>query len=201
MPIVSASNGIRPEYRALAVIQLNKSVTPTEINDCVGTGDYAAKYISFLRNRFGFTFTIQKDGRNVVSYTCVDEPANVADLRSQKPKVKGAKPAKKQIADAQAAKSFKLKPGTKPVKKVRITKAMQQEVAAKVAKTDAEIKAANLEKMKAVSAKLAKKRSKSKKIIDVVENELGSTGEISNSYTVDAGWDSTEGLDIKRLVA
>lgn len=188
MPIVAASNGIRPEIRALAVIKLNKPVTPQEINDCVGTGDYAAKYISFLRNRYGFTFTVQKDGRTVLSYTCVGEPANVADLRSQKPKVKGAKPvvkaskpskpAKRQTADPVAAKQNKLRPAS-----------------------DEQIKAANLAKMKAVSAKLAKKKSKAKKVVDVVETELGSTGEISNSYTVDTGWDSTEGLDIKRLVA
>jgi len=181
MPIVAASNGIRPEIRALAVIELNKPVTPQEINDCVGTGDYAAKYISFLRNRYGFTFTVQKDGRAVLSYTCVGEPANVADLRSQKPKVKGAKPAKSKVAKSTKTKTAKT-------------------VATKTkTKTAEQIKAANLEKMKKVSAKIAKQ--KTKKVVDVVEAELGSTGEITSSYNVDPAWDSAEGLDIKRLVA
>ena len=43
MPRVNASNGIRPEIRALAVLQLGKTVTPADINDHVGTGDYDRK--------------------------------------------------------------------------------------------------------------------------------------------------------------
>lgn len=93
MPIVAASNGVRPEYRALAVIKLNKPVTPKEINDYVGTGDYAAKYISFLR-RDGFVFDCTKDGRRIVSYTLVGEPKNVEYFRNMQPKQKAAAPAK-----------------------------------------------------------------------------------------------------------
>lgn len=88
MPIVAASNGVRPEIRALAVFKLNKPVTPQQINDCVGTGDYAAKYVSFLNTRYGFTITAQKDGRRVVSYTMIAEPKNAAELRGMKPKSK-----------------------------------------------------------------------------------------------------------------
>lgn len=104
MPRVAASNGVRPEIRALGVIQLNKPVTPSEINNHVGTGDYAAKYISFLKTRYGCTFTIQKDGKKVVSYTLVGEPENIADLRSASPKVakaKSVKSAKKVVAKKQ----------------------------------------------------------------------------------------------------
>lgn len=86
MPKVSASNGIRPEIRALAVLQLGKTVTPAEINAHVGTGDYAAKYVSFLNTRYGFNITAQKDGRKVVSYTVIAEPANAAELRGATPK-------------------------------------------------------------------------------------------------------------------
>lgn len=93
MPIVAASNGVRPEYRALAVIKLNKPVTPKEINDYVGTGDYAAKYISFLR-RDGFVFDCTKDGRRIVSYTLVAEPKNAEYFRNMQPKQKAAAPAK-----------------------------------------------------------------------------------------------------------
>jgi hypothetical protein len=87
MPIVKASNGVRPEIRALKVITLNKAVTPGEINKEVGTGDYAAKYVTFLR-RLGFEFTSKKDGRSIVSYTLVKEPLNVADFRNAAPKEK-----------------------------------------------------------------------------------------------------------------
>lgn len=88
MPRVAASNGVRPEIRALGVIKLNKPVTPSEINTHVGAGDYAAKYISFLKTRYGFEFTVQKDGRKVVSYTLIKEPSNADALRATKPPVK-----------------------------------------------------------------------------------------------------------------
>lgn len=86
MPRVAASNGIRPEIRALSVIQLNVAVTPAEINKAVGTGDYAAKYISFLR-KLGFDFTVTKDGKKVVSYILTKEPANAGTLRAAGPVV------------------------------------------------------------------------------------------------------------------
>jgi hypothetical protein len=174
MPIVSASNGIRPEIRALAVIKLNKPVTPKEINDCVGTGDYAAKYVSFLNTRYGFTIETQKDGRRVVSYTCIAEPKNVAELRDMKPKAKtAAKPAK----------------AAKPTKTVK-------------ALTPEQIRAKNLETMKKVTAKQTGKKivakAAAKKIkVDPVEQALGSTGEVATSFTVDAGWDSMENVNVK----
>jgi hypothetical protein len=167
MPIVSASNGIRPEIRALAVIKLNKPVTPKEINDCVGTGDYAAKYISFLNTRYGFTIEAQKNGRTVVSYTCIAEPANVADLRAMKPKVKGTKVAK----------------ATKPAKTASLM-------------TPAEIKAKNLETMRKVTAKNEAVKAAAKKVkVDVVEKTLGSTGEIA--FSIDAGFDSMDNVNVK----
>lgn len=88
MPRVAASNGVRPEIRALGVIKLNKPVTPSDINAHVGVGDYAAKYISFLKTKYGFDFTVQKDGRKIVSYTLIKEPSNVDALRATTPPVK-----------------------------------------------------------------------------------------------------------------
>ena len=89
MPRVASSNGIRPEFRALAVIKLNVPVTPEEINTKVGTGNYAAKYISFLR-KADFVFDVQKDGKKVVSYTLTKEPEKASDLRKAGPAVAAA---------------------------------------------------------------------------------------------------------------
>ena len=187
MPIVAASNGIKPYIRALAVIQLNKPVAPSVINQCVGTGDYAAKYISKLR-KDGFEFTSAKDGREIVSYTLVAEPTNAAYFRNMQPKVKGAK-------KAVVAKPAKVK---KP--KVIITKALQKSVAVEIAKSDAAVKAANLAKMKAITAKntkkVAAKKRKIDKLVDEVENAFGTTGEITGS-AVDAGWDSMENVNVR----
>lgn len=189
MPIVSASNGIRPEIRALAVIKLNKPVTPKEINDCVGTGDYAAKYVSFLNTRYGFTIETQKDGRRVVSYTCIAEPKNVADLRAMKPKAKTAKTKTVTAKTIKTEVDMIVARNKAPTKKVK-------------ALTDEQIRAKNLETMKKVTAKQTGKKivakAAAKKIkIDPVEQELGSTGEVATSFTVDAGWDSMENVNVK----
>lgn len=116
MPIVASSNGIRPRYRALAVIQLNKPVTPQEINDCVGTGDYAAKYISFLR-RDGFVFDVTKVGRCIVAYTLIAEPASAAYFRNLQPKQKTTKQVGKVVPSTRISGGVTLKPAKAPAKK------------------------------------------------------------------------------------
>lgn len=65
-------------------------------------------------------------------------------------------------------------------------------------KTIDQIKAENLEKMKAVTAK----RKMMKTIdFDDVEVEVEIEADDSGYYKIDPAWDSTEGLDIKKLVA
>jgi hypothetical protein len=94
MPRNAKSNGIPPQVRALAVIKLGVPVTPSEINKCVDTGNYASKWILYLKI-MGFEFEVKKDGRNVVSYTMISEPKNAAELRAMQPKVSNVKkPAK-----------------------------------------------------------------------------------------------------------
>jgi len=200
MPKVSASNGIRPEIRALAVLQMGKTVTPAEINAYVGTGDYAAKYVSFLNTRYGFTVTANKDGRKVVSYTMIAEPANAAELRSATPK-------------APKAKTVKLSTVVKKVnKKFTASKALAAENAAIVravteAENIAEIKAKNLETMKKVAAKFkptkakaAKKAKRSPRETDYVRETFGTTGEIATSYSIDKDWDSIDGVDLSKII-
>lgn len=194
MPRVSASNGIRPEIRALAVLQLGKTVTPKEINDHVGTGEYAAKYVSFLNTRYGFNITANKDGRRVVSYTVIAEPANAAALRSATPK-------------ATKAKAAKVPKAPKVSKALGLTKSQAKQVRDEVAAEKvADIKAKNLETLKKVAAernKATTKKAKAKRVpreSDYVRDTFGSTGEIATSYNVDADWDSVEGLDLQKLV-
>jgi hypothetical protein len=182
MPRTAASNGVKPYLRALAVIQPGVPVTPQVINDHVGTGDYAAKYISFLRTRHGFEFTCQKDGRSIVSYTLIKEPADAAALRSLQPKVKAAAP-KVAAPKVAAPKAAKVKAPTKSA-----TVTGERKVAA--------IKAKNLETMKSVAAK--RKNVKVREFDDVTET-FGTSGEVGSSFSVDGDWDSIEGLDLKYL--
>lgn len=186
MPRVAASNGVRPEIRALAVLQLGKTVTPAEINAHVGTGDYAAKYVSFLNTRYGFTITANKDGRKVVSYTVVAEPSNAADLRAATPKVKITKPAAK-------AKSV--------AKVLKLTMAEAKEIRDEVkAEKAAEIKAKNLATLKAVAAKRKAAPKKKVREFDDVTEQFGTSGEVGTSFNVDRDWDSVEGLDLSKLL-
>ena len=183
MPRTTASNGIRPEIRALAVFRINKPVTPKEINDCVGTGDYAAKYVSFLNTRYGFKITANKDGRKVVSYTMIAEPANAADLRAQTPKAaKAPKAAAPKVAKAP---------------KVVAPKAAK--APAKSAKSVADIKAANLAKLKEVAANRTKAAKRVREFDDVTE-QFGTSGEVGTSFNVDRDWDSIDGLDLSKLL-
>lgn len=190
MPKVAASNGIRPEIRALAVLQLNKTVTPQEINDCVGTGDYAAKYVSFLNNRYGFTITANKDGRKVVSYNVVAEPANAADLRSMTPKAPKTKAPKTKAP--KVAKTVKAPASdmllTVGAAHINVNKVKApKKVAAK--KSVADIKASNLAKLKAVG-----QRFKADQVQVLTEAPA------STSFSIDNDWDSVEGLDLKNLI-
>lgn len=191
MPRVSASNGIRPEIRALAVLQLGKTVTPDEINAHVGTGEYAAKYVSFLNTRYGFNITANKDGRKVVSYTVIAEPANAAELRSATPKTKIAKPKAKSVAKVLGLTKTE-------------TKAIRAEVAAE--KSVEDIKAKNLATIKKVAEKQAAARkpkakvSKKTREFDDVTEQFGTSGEVATSYSIDKDWDSIEGTDLSKLL-
>ena len=192
MPRVAASNGIRPEIRALAVLQLGKTVTPQEINDHVGTGDYAAKYVSFLNTRYGFKITANKDGRKVVSYTVLAEPDNASDLRAATPK-----------APKLVVKSIK---SPKVAKVLGLTKTEAAEIRAEVKaeKTAEEIKAKNLETMRKVAAKMKAKKApkKAKKVreFDDVTETFGTSGEVGTSFSVERDWDSIDGLDLSKLL-
>lgn len=102
MPRISNTNGARPEYRALGLIQVGVRLTPAEIDAYVGTGPYASKYVSFLR-RDGFVFDTEKDGKKVLAYVLTTEPKNAAELRAL-----GTRPAvvkEKKVTEKPAAKA------------------------------------------------------------------------------------------------
>ena len=175
-----AGREVRGEFLALQLFdQVGKAVTPSEINDHVGRGDYAAKYISFLRGRHGFEFSVQKDGRTVVSYTLVSEPDNAADVRAMATgsgNVKAAKATKPKAAKAAKPKA------SKPVK-VRQSK---QTASAPVKKA-----ARNVLKERA------------DKEADALLAEIGmkNAGEYGGgTYSVDPDWDSMDGIDVANFL-
>ena len=168
-----AGREVRGEFLALQLFdKIGKAVSPSDINKHVGRGDYAAKYISFLRNRHGFEFSVQKDGREVVSYTLTAEPENsklVRDLAVAAKAVKAAKPAKAPKAKAAA----------KPVK----AKLSKQTPVAKAAR--------NVLKEKADAQADALLRDLGMK----------NAGEYAGgTYSVDPDWDSMDGIDVANFL-
>lgn len=199
----SADTMARRVKPIIHLIALNKSVTPSDISDLVrpagSTKDYSAKYITFLR-LLGFDFTVQKQGRKIVSYVCIVEPANVADIRAIGPKATKAKAAKAPKAP-KAAKAPKV--AAPKASKVAAPKAAKVAAPAPAKKSVADIKAANLAKLKSVAAAMKPKaKSKSKKVreFDDVTEQFGTSGEVGTSFNVDRDWDSVEGLDLSKLL-
>ena len=171
-----AGRDVRGEFLALQLFEIGKAVTPSEINSHVGYGDYAAKYISFLKNRHGFEFSVQKDGRAVVSYTLVAEPENAAAVRAmataspkaaKAPKVKVAKAAK--VAKPKASKPVKVRQ-SKQTASAPIKKAARQ-----VLKDRADAEADRL----------------------LAEIGMKNAGEYAGgTYSVDPDWDRMDGIDV-----
>lgn len=163
-----AGRDVRGEFLALQLFTVGKAVTPTEINTHVGRGDYAAKYISFLRNRHGFEFTVQKDGRTVLSYTLVSEPSNAAEVRARADA--SAPAAKTKVAKA---------PKVKAAKPVKVRQSKQTAPVAKAARN------------------VLKERADKQADALLAELGMKNAGEVhSGSYSVDPDWDSMDGIDV-----
>lgn len=170
---MARNTGKRPHELTLELFAQNVTQTPSEIDAFVKNGPYSSKHIWFLR-KLGHDISVNKQGRTVLSYT-YNGPGISTAVAPKPAKVAKPKPAK--VA--------------KPVKTASLM-------------TPDEIKAANLAKMQAVTAKMnkAKQKAAAKKTkrIDYVEKELGSTGEVATSFAVDNGWDSIDGLDLKKII-
>lgn len=172
-----AGRDVRGEFLTLQLFELGKAVTPKEINDHVGRGDYAAKYISFLRNRHGFEFSVQKDGREVVSYTLLVEPDNAAEVRAKAT----AAPAAAKTVKVKAAP--KVKTAAKPKMKVRQSK---QTASAPVKKA---------------ARNVLKDRADAEADRLLAEIGMKNAGEYAGgTYSVDPDWDSMDGIDVANFL-
>ena len=169
---------IKRAARVLPAIQPGVPFTPEAIDHIVG-GSYSTKFVFYLRE-LGFEFSVNKDGRKIVSYTLIKEPADAAAIRGATASAPRGKNAAPKAPKVKAAKVATPKP-------------------AKSTKSVAEIKAANLAKLKAVGAKQAKVAKRVREYDDVTE-QFGNNGEVATSFNVDRDWDSIEGLDLQKLV-
>lgn len=162
--------------KVLEITKIGVAVTPTEINDHVGKGNYASKFVLYLKI-LGYDFTVTKDGRTVTSYTLTklapNHEALVAAATSKgQPKVKAPK----------APKAPKAKVSKMAKQVADDFYAGQKKVAAKKKAPAKGGNAANLAKLREIGFKF-------RKPADEVEATFGNTGEVVGS--VDGGWDST----------
>lgn len=167
---------IKRAARVLPAIQPGVPFTPETIDQIVG-GSYSTKFVFYLRE-LGFEVSNNKDGRKIVSYTIIKEPADVAAIRGATPSAGRGKNATPKAPKVKAAKVAKPAKSTKSI---------------------AEIKAANLAKLKAVGAKQTKVAKRVREYDDVTE-QFGNSGEVGTSFNVDRDWDSIEGLDLQKLL-
>ena len=167
---------IKRAARVLPAIQPGVPFTPEAIDQIVG-GEYSSKFVFYLRE-LGFEFSNTKDGRKIVSYTLIKEPADAAAIRG---------------ATASAPRGKNAAPKAPKIKAAKVAKP------AKSTKSIAEIKAANLAKLKAVGAKQAKVAKRVREYDDVTE-QFGNSGEVGTSFNVDRDWDSIEGIDLQKLL-
>ena len=160
-------------FVALDFLKSKGSATPAEINAHVGKGNYAAKYVCYLKLE-GYEIETVKSGRNVTEYKFISDgdsatrnykwvpPAERGKAKT--PKVKAVKQPK-----AKAVKVRQSKQTAAPVKK-----------AARNALKDRADKEAE-----AILADLGMKRG----------------GEYAGgTYSVDPDWDSMDGIDVANFL-
>jgi hypothetical protein len=170
---------IKRAARVLPAIQPGVPFTPEAIDQIVG-GEYSSKFVFYLRE-LGFEFSQAKDGRKIVSYTLIKEPTDAATIRGATASApRGAAKAPK----APKVKAVKTAPAAKPDKST---------------KSVADIKAANLAKLKEVGANRTKAAKRVREFDDVTE-QFGNNGEVATSFSVDRDWDSIDGVDLSKLI-
>lgn len=165
---------IAAHHTALAFLKSKGSATPDQINAHVGRGNYAAKYVCYLKLE-GYEIETVKTGRTVTEYKFIsDGDSATRNYKWVPPAQRGAAPKQPKVKAAAKPKA------SKPVK-VR-----QSKQTAPIAKA-----ARNVLKDKADAQ------------ADALLRELGmkNAGEYAGgTYSVDPDWDSMDGIDVANFL-
>ena len=165
------------QFVALEFLKQKGSATPAEINAHVGKGNYAAKYVCYLK-LYGYEIETVKDGRTVTEYKFISDgdsatrnfkwvaPADRGKVKT--PKVKTAKVAKPKASKPVKVRQSKQTPSA-PVKKA----------ARNALKDRADAEADRL----------------------LAEIGMKNAGEYAGgTYSVDPDWDSMDGIDVANFL-
>lgn len=156
--------------KVILLFKKKKNLAPADINNHIGDGNYASKHVLYLKMR-DYVFDTVRDGRNIKYYSLVKEPDNSEQLISE------AQNKKKNTATKKYRKALinviekKKEPTVDEIKaKVKVPKKVEN----KNKKSVAEIKAANLAKLKSASVSTS---SESDRLVS------------GSSFDIDSDWD------------
>lgn len=159
-------------FVALAFLKSKGSATPDEINAHVGRGNYAAKYVCYLKLE-GYEIETIKSGRTVTEYKFISDGDSATRNYQWVPPAKRGKTKTPKVAKPKAAKA------AKPVK-AKVSKQTPVKKAARNALKERADKEAE-----AILADLGMKRG----------------GEYAGgTYSVDPDWDSMDGIDVANFL-
>lgn len=154
--------------KVILLFKKKKNLAPADINNHIGDGNYASKHVLYLKMR-DYVFDTVRDGRNIKYYSLVKEPDNSEQLISE------AQNKKKNTATKKYRKALinvieKKKEPAEIKAKVKVPKKVEN----KNKKSVAEIKAANLAKLKSASVSTS---SESDRLVS------------GSSFDIDSDWD------------
>ena len=171
---------IAAHLRALELFQKQDTVTPQELNDFVGAGNYASKYVCYLKLE-GHEIVANKQGRTIVSYTYV----GAGDSATKE--YKWVAPAKRGAAPAAPKAKKTAAPKVKAVKVAKPVKVRQSKQTAQPAQ-------------KAARNVLKERADKEAEAI-LADLGMRTGGEYAGgTYSIDPDWDSMDGIDVANFL-
>lgn len=167
---------IAAHHTALAFLKSKGSATPDQINAHVGRGNYAAKYVCYLKLE-GYEIETIKTGRTVTEYKFI------SDGDSATRNYKWVPPAQRGAAPKQPKAKAAAKPkASKPVK-VRQSKQTASTPVKKAARN------------------VLKDRADAEADRLLAEIGMKNAGEYAGgTYSVDPDWDSMDGIDVANFL-
>lgn len=154
----------------LDLLKSKKTVTPAEINKHVGKGNYASKYICYLKNR-GHNIETTKQGREIVGYKYLG-------LNGSTQRVK------------RASQRGTVNTASVPVKEKKVQSKKEKKVSGKGKPVMSK------EEIKKAAAAIHKMRQKNQK--NEVEKVLTASVPAS-SYSIDTDWDNVDNINKRDL--
>lgn len=161
-------------FIALDFLKSKGSATPDEINAHVGRGNYAAKYVCYLKLE-GYEIETVKSGRTVTEYKFISDGNSATRNYQWVPPAKRGQAAAPKAAKPKTAKAAKPKAvKTKVSKQTPVKKAARNVL-----------------------------KDKADKQADALLAELGmkNAGEYAGgTYSIDPDWDSMDGIDVANFL-